>query len=183
MYIRRDYLQQLIAFKDTDFVKVITGVRRSGKSVLLQQYQEYLHSQDVAQDHILYLNLESFEYQRLKHAQDLADVIEPLIPSDGQGFYLLVDEVQFVDGWQRVINGLRVSFDCEIVVTESNAKLLSGELATLLSGRYVEIVVYPFSFKEFIVQKKLPMSGSFFVYRISCLTLRINGCLMKEMTN
>ena len=150
MYIRDNYLSKLISFKDTDFIKVITGVRRSGKSVLLKQYSNYLYEQGINKENVIYINLEAFEYQHIKSSEEFSELLKELLPNNGKKVYLLIDEVQFVDGWQKVINGLRVSFDIDIVITGSNAKLLSGELATLLSGRYVEIEIYPFSFREYL---------------------------------
>ena len=155
MISRENYLQQLIQFKDTDFIKVISGVRRSGKSVLLMQYRDYLQQQGIAPENILYLNFESFEYQWVKDAQDFQQLIQEKMPSSQEKIYLLIDEIQFVEGWQKIVNALRVSFNTDIVITGSNANLLSGELATLLSGRYVEIKIYPLSFKEFLHVKNV----------------------------
>ena len=155
MISRENYLQQLIQFKDTDFIKVISGVRRSGKSVLLMQYRDYLQQQGIAPENILYLNFESFEYQWVKDAQDFQQLIQEKIPPSQEKIYLLIDEIQFVEGWQKIVNALRVSFNTDIVITGSNANLLSGELATLLSGRYVEIKIYPLSFKEFLRSKNV----------------------------
>lgn len=150
MYIRKAYLNKIIEFKDTDLIKVITGVRRSGKSVILMQYRDYLKNLGINEENILYINLESLENQYIEQEKDFRDLILASLPKNKEKFYLLVDEIQFVEGWQRVINGLRVSYDCDIIITGSNARLLSGELATLISGRYVEIPVYPFSFREFL---------------------------------
>ena len=158
MYLRTQYLSKLISFRDTDFIKIITGVRRSGKSVLLKQYKEYLESENVPSDHIVYLNLEAYAYRNVQSKEDLGTLLERLCPEDGNTFYLLIDEIQYVDAWQKVINGFRVSYNCDIVLTGSNAKLLSGELASLLSGRYVEIPVYPFSFHEFLEAKGIPLN-------------------------
>lgn len=155
MILRENYLQELIQFKDTDFIKVITGVRRSGKSVLLMQYRDYLQNQGIAADHIIYLNFESFEYQRIKDADDFQSLIQEKLPDSEAKIYFLIDEIQFVEGWQKIINAVRVSFNADIVITGSNANLLSGELATLLSGRYVEIKLYPLSFKEFLLAKNM----------------------------
>lgn len=116
---------------------------------------DYLKDVVVKENHIIYINLESYENQFIKNEQELSDLIYSKLPKDKGKVYLLVDEIQFIDGWQRVINSFRVSFDCDIVITGSNAKLLSGELSTLLSGRYVEIVVYPFSFKELLNAKNI----------------------------
>ncbi len=184
MYSRTDYLNKLLAFKDTDFVKVITGVRRCGKSVILQQYMDSLRELGVPDSHIIYINLESFEYRDVLTDSNLMDVICSKMHSgknrsgknpngsensnngksqqttaNQQKTYILIDEIQFVDGWQKAINALRVSFNCDIVITGSNAKLLSGELATNLSGRYVEIPVYPFSFKEFLGAKQIDVNS------------------------
>jgi uncharacterized protein HI_1038 len=158
MYLRTQYLNKLISFRDTDFIKIVTGVRRSGKSVLLKQYKEYLESENVPSDHIVYLNLEAYAYRNVQSKEDLGTLLERLCPDDGNTFYLLIDEVQYVDSWQKVINGFRVSYNCDIVLTGSNARLLSGELASLLSGRYVEIPVYPFSFHEFLEAKGIPLN-------------------------
>lgn len=155
MYIRKEYLDKLISFKDTDFIKVITGVRRSGKSILLKQYKDYLKSIDVSEENIVYINLEAFEYQNITESIEFSNLLKDLITNNESRVYILIDEIQFVENWQKVINSLRVSFDCDIVITGSNAKLLSGELATLLSGRYVEIPIYPFSFKEFLQVKNI----------------------------
>ena len=153
MFPRPQYLDLLVKFKDTEFIKVITGVRRSGKSVLMQLYKSYLEEQGISSSQIIYINLEGFEYQSITSAEALSALLKPLLEGMTGRFYLLIDEIQFVEGWQKVINGIRVSFDCEIVLTGSNASMLSGELATLLSGRYIEIPVYPLSFKEFLVAK------------------------------
>lgn len=153
MFQRPTYLKQLIQFKDTDFIKVITGVRRSGKSVLLTLFKEYLLEEKIAEDHIIYMNFESFDYQTITTEEKLRQKLRELMPKDHKKIYLLFDEIQVVDGWQRVVNGIRVSFDSDIVIAGSNANMLSGELATLLSERYIEIPLYPFSFREFLSVK------------------------------
>ena len=159
MYSRTEYLNKLLAFKDTDFVKVITGVRRCGKSVILQQYMDSLSKLGVPESHIIYINLESFEYRNVLTDSNLMDIIYSKMHSgknsnsgintnggtsqqttvNQQKTYILIDEIQFVDGWQKAINALRVSFNCDIVITGSNAKLLSGELATNLSLSLIHI--------------------------------------------
>ncbi|MDQ2183523.1 ATP-binding protein [Enterococcus hirae] len=155
MFQRPYYLSKLIEFKDTDFIKIITGVRRSGKSVLLMLYKEYLIKNGIDKDHIIYINFESFTYQTINNENMLRDALTKLIPHDDNKIYFLFDEIQLVEGWQRVINGLRVSFNSDIVVTGSNANMLSGEIATLLSGRYIEIPIYPLSFSEFLMFKNI----------------------------
>ena len=159
MFERPEYLNQLIKFKDTDFIKVITGVRRSGKSVLLMLFQEHLIKEGVPEDHIIYMNFESFEYQTITTEEKFREKLNELLPKDTKKVYLLFDEIQVVEGWQRVINGIRVSFDSDIVITGSNANMLSGELATLLSGRYIEIPIYPFSFQEFLNVKGIELNS------------------------
>ena len=159
MFERPEYLNQLIKFKDTDFIKVITGVRRSGKSVLLMLFQEHLIKEGVPADHIIYMNFESFEYQTITTEEKFREKLNELLPKDTKKIYLLFDEIQVVEGWQRVINGIRVSFDSDIVITGSNANMLSGELATLLSGRYIEIPIYPFSFQEFLNVKGIELNS------------------------
>ncbi|GEL66826.1 ATP-binding protein [Marinilactibacillus psychrotolerans] len=153
MFQRPVYLNQLIEFKDSDFIKVITGVRRSGKSVLLMLFKEYLIQENVAEDHIIYMNFESFDYQTITTAEKFREKLNELIPKDQKKVYFLFDEIQVVEGWQRVINGVRVSFNSDIIITGSNANMLSGELATFLSGRYIEIPIYPFSFREYLNAK------------------------------
>lgn len=155
MISRHQYLQQLIQFKDSDFIKVITGVRRSGKSVLLMQYRDYLYQQNVQASNVVYLNFEAFEHQWVKTAEDFQQLIQKKLPKNDEKIYFLIDEIQFVESWQKVINGIKVSFNADMVITGSNANLLSGELATLLSGRYVEINVYPLSFTEFLQSKQV----------------------------
>lgn len=155
MISRESYLQELIQFKDTDFIKVITGGRRSGKSVLLTQYQDYLQQQGISKERIFYLNFESFEHQWVKTAEDFHQLIQETLPKTTEKIYFLIDEIQFVEGWQKIINAIRVSFNSDIVITGSNANLLSSELATLLSGRYVEVKIYPLSFKEFLLAKNI----------------------------
>ena len=155
MFQRPTYLKQLIQLKDSDFIKIITGVRRSGKSVLLMLFKEYLLQESISEDHIIYMNFESFEYQTITTEERFRKKLNELIPKDNKKFYLLLDEIQVVKGWQCVVNGIRVSFDSDIFITGSNANMLSGELATLLSGRYIEIQVYPFSFQEFLSVKNI----------------------------
>ncbi|MDN6435557.1 ATP-binding protein, partial [Lentilactobacillus parabuchneri] len=132
----------------------ITGVRRSGKSVLLMLYRDYLISQGISEQNIIYLNFEDFDLLSVQSQDQLSQLLSKRLNKNVRT-YLLLDEIQMVDGWQRVVNAVRVSFNCDIVITGSNAQMLSGELATLLSGRYVEIPVYPFSFKEFLLAKNI----------------------------
>lgn len=142
------YLDKMIQAKDTDFVKVITGVRRCGKSSMLALFAEYLREQGVADNHILQINYEKYEYQQLTDGEQLHAYLNSKISDDGP-YYLLMDEVQEITEWARVINSVRISYPVDLYVTGSNSRIFSGEYLTYLSGRYIEIPVYPLSLKEF----------------------------------
>ncbi len=145
---RNTYLNQLIAFKDKDLVKVITGIRRCGKSSLLKLMQAYLLSSGVGQDQIIAMNFESLEFQDMNY-KELYEYVKKKIPTTKR-VYLFFDELQRIERWEDAINSLRVDFECDIYITGSNSYLLSSEYSTYLSGRYVEIKIYPLSFKEFV---------------------------------
>lgn len=145
MKIRKHYLEKLVKYLDTEFIKVITGVRRSGKSFLLAMLHEYLVARNKQ---VLYLNFEHPDTFEIQDAKKLYKHIKNTV-QESKKAYFLFDEIGLVADWQKLINGLRVAFDCDIYITGSNAKLLSGELATYLAGRYVEIKVYPLSLDEF----------------------------------
>ena len=146
--IREEYLNRMIDAKDTEFIKVITGVRRSGKSTLLLMFKEYLLNNGIKNDSIIYMNFESAKYDDIKNYKDLYSYVKDLIKT--KKVYLLLDEVQNVEKWEKAINSFKVDFDIDIYITGSNAYLLSSELSTLLSGRYIEIKIYPLSFKEYL---------------------------------
>ena len=150
MIKRETYLRRIRPFIGGDLVKVMTGMRRSGKSVMLELIKEELVSQGVDPRQIIALNFEDMRYTHLLTAQALHDEILQRKEGMRGKVYLFFDEIQEVDGWEKCINSFRVEFDCDIYITGSNAKLLSGELATYLGGRYVEFVIYPFSFAEFL---------------------------------
>ena len=149
MLIREEYLQKLIDSKDLNLIKVITGVRRSGKSTLLLQYKDYLLSQNIKEKDIIYMNFESAEWYEIKDYNDLYKNITSKI-TDGNKKYILLDEVQNVVGWEKAVNSLLVDTNSDIYITGSNVYLLSSELTTLLAGRVLTIKIYPFSFKEFM---------------------------------
>lgn len=113
-------------------------------------YKEYLLQEGIHENHIIYMNFESFEYRTITTEEKFRQKLDELLPRDDKKVYLLFDEIQMVTGWQRIVNGIRVSFNSDIIITGSNANMLSGEIATLLSGRYIEIPIYPFSFSEFL---------------------------------
>lgn len=146
---RERYLNQLIQYKDNDFVKVITGVRRSGKSSLLALFKEYLIKQGVEESQIVEINYEKYIFDELKSGHTVHNYIKDKVLND-ERMYFLIDEVQELSDWAKVINSLRVSFNADIYVTGSNSSMFSGEYLTYLSGRYIEIKVLPLSFKEFL---------------------------------
>lgn len=148
--IKRDlYLERIRPFMHKDLIKVITGIRRCGKSVILQLIQKELESDGISSSSMLTYNFESLKLSTLCTAEALhKDVIEKAKAITGKA-YLFFDEIQEVEDWEKVINSLRIDIDCDIYITGSNSKLLSGELSTYLAGRYVEFIIYPFSFKEF----------------------------------
>ena len=146
---RPEYLNRLIENKNVDLVKIVTGIRRCGKSTLLDLFHDYLVSTDVPESRIIHMNMESLRYRDLLNYLDFYDYIsEKIIP--GKKMYLIFDELQNVDGWEKAIESFRLDFDVDIYITGSNAYLLSTEFSTLLSGRYIEIKMLPLSFKEFL---------------------------------
>lgn len=150
MIKREAYIRQIRPFINTDLIKVLTGFRRSGKSVMLELIQEELLKTGVKEEQCISINFENMKNAHLLDAISLHDEILRRIESIEGKVYLFFDEIQEVVHWEKCINSLRVELDCDIYITGSNAKLLSGELATYLAGRYVEFVIYPFSFQEFI---------------------------------
>lgn len=143
-------MKRIRPFINTELIKVFTGIRRSGKSVMLELVKNELKKSGVSDKNFLCINFEQFSNSELLDAKVLHKrIVEFQKSADGK-IYLFFDEIQEVDGWEKCINSCRVDFDCDIYITGSNAKLLSGELATYLAGRYVEFVIYPFSFAEFL---------------------------------
>ena len=149
MIVREKYLNKMISAKDTEFIKVITGVRRSGKSTLMLMFKDYLINSGINKENIIHINFESGIYDEIKNYKNLYDYVKTNIKNGKT--YLLLDEVQIVDSWEKAINAFKVDFDIDIYITGSNAYLLSSELSTLLSGRYIEIKMYPLSFKEYLI--------------------------------
>lgn len=146
---RPEYLEQLIQNKDADLVKIVTGIRRCGKSSLLDLFHQYLSENGVAEANIIHINLESLRYRELSNYLTFYDYVSKRIPT-GEKTYLIFDELQAVAHWEKAIESFRLDFDVDIYITGSNAYLLSTEFSTLLSGRYVEIRMLPLSFKEFL---------------------------------
>ena len=146
---RPEYLNQLIQNKDIDLIKIVTGLRRCGKSSLLDLFHQYLLDYNVPNNNIIHMNMESLRYRELTDYLSFYDYVSALIPSTGKT-YLIFDELQVIEHWEKAIESFRLDYDVDIYITGSNAYLLSSELSTFLSGRYVEIRMLPLSFKEFL---------------------------------
>ncbi len=163
---KRDlYLNRMIAFQDTEMIKVITGIRRCGKSSLMKLMANHLRDCGIKGDQILEMNFESMRLPDMDARGFYEYVRERILPD--RRMYLFFDEVQRIPGWENAVNSFRVDFDCDIYITGSNAYLLSSELSTYLSGRYVEIKVLPLSFQEFldfhgysVTERKSPAGGT-----------------------
>ena len=149
MIARETYMAQIRPFMGKDLIKVLTGIRRSGKSVMLQLIQQDLIKQGSDPSQFISLNFEDLTYSRLCTSETLHEEVSRRIEAIKGKAFLFFDEIQEVVSWEKCINSLRVKYDCDIYITGSNAKLLSGELATFLAGRYVEFIIYPFSYSEF----------------------------------
>ncbi len=175
MIKREIYLEQIRPFIDKPFIKVLTGIRRSGKSAILSMIKEEIVEKGVKSDHVIYINFESMEYSDIENAKDLYKFIKQKI-EDNNTYYIMLDEVQQVIEWEKAINSFLVDFNCDVYITGSNSKLLSSELATLIAGRYVEIGVNTLSFSEFLEfkmvrtnKKELDIRGEFLEF------LRLGG--------
>lgn len=148
--IRRPlYVQKLLDLQDKPFIKVVTGIRRCGKSTLLKLFVQELLAQGVAPSHIIEMNFESLRFREIVDPVSLYEAVRQGIREPGR-YYLLLDEIQMVPMWEKAVNSFQVDFDVDLYITGSNAGLLSSELSTLLSGRYVEIRMLPLSFLEFL---------------------------------
>jgi len=161
------YLKKLMTFKNQPLIKVITGMRRTGKSTLLLLFADALRAQGVSEDHIIRLNLEDLENEPLQDYHKLYQHLKEAMQGK-EHVYLLLDEIQAVDGWEKVVNTFYENGAADIYITGSNAKMLSSELSTLLSGRYVEITVYPLSFQEYLdflpPARRTPVDAAFSAY-------------------
>lgn len=152
MVIRKNYLNKLISWKDHDIIKVITGIRRCGKSTLLMQFQDYLKDQGVMDEQIISINLEDLKFEDLLDYRSLYEYIESKI-LPGKKMYIFLDEIQKVLGFEKAVDSLYIKENVDVYITGSNAYILSSDLSTLLSGRYVEISMLPLSFKEIYEEK------------------------------
>lgn len=161
---RKEYISKLLSYKDQDLIKVVTGMRRSGKSTLLELYRIELIKLGVAEEQIVFLNFEEFELRKFLndldslyyHIINQLDLLKPC--------YVFLDEVQNVKEFERLVDGLFVKPNMDVYITGSNARLLSGELATLLSGRYIEISILPFSFNEYLTARNIDISNKYLNY-------------------
>ena len=148
MIERKEYLEKLKKWKDKDLIKVVTGIRRCGKSTLFELYINYLKSIDIDDNHIISINLENPDNE-FNSYKELYDFVKKQIV-DNKQYYIFLDEIQNVPDFQKAVDGLYIMKNVDVYITGSNAYLLSGELATLLTGRYIEIKMYPLSSKEYI---------------------------------
>ena len=148
MILRKTYLDQIIPLIDKNLIKVLTGVRRSGKTVLLQQIQDYLLQHGRQKNNVVYISFESKANAHLKNSDALYSYLLDTGRKANGKTYIFLDEIQAVPAWEEVVSSLLVDLDCDIYITGSNSKLLSGELATLIAGRYIQIHVYPFTLSE-----------------------------------
>ncbi|MHB8962490.1 MAG: ATP-binding protein [Saccharofermentanales bacterium] len=146
---RKEYLEKLIAFKDKHIIKIITGVRRCGKSTLMEIYQDYLLEHDVSQEQIIAVNFEDFDFDELKDPVKLHSYVKDRLV-EGKKSYVFFDEIQHVKDFPKVVDSLYIKKDIDLYLTGSNAYMLSSEIATLISGRYVEIAMLPLSFNEYV---------------------------------
>jgi len=153
MIQRNLYIKQVLPFIDKPFIKVITGLRRSGKSVLLQLIRKELVARNIQEENIIYLNFESFELSEITNAEKLFQLIKSKITNKAK-YYILLDEIQEVKSWEKVVNACTIDFNTDIYITGSNSNLLSSELATYLAGRYIEIKMFTLSFSEYLDFKR-----------------------------
>ena len=150
MIKRKFFLEKIVKLIDTEDIKVITGVRRCGKTVLLKQIIDELENRGIASENIIYMSFESSKYKNIRNDDDLDEFIFSKTNNLNGKIYLLFDEIQKVKNWEVSLNSYRVDLECDIYISGSNSQLLSGELSTLISGRYISINMLPFSFKELI---------------------------------
>lgn len=159
MIIREAYINQIVPLIDKNLIKVLTGVRRSGKTVLLSQIQDYLLENGRSKSQIINISLESKKNKKFKNGDVLYEYLISACEKLNAKAYIFLDEIQVVSGWEEVVSSLLVDIDCDVYITGSNSKLLSGELATLIAGRYIQIHVYPFTLSE--AKQMLEQNGKF----------------------
>ena len=147
MIVRKNYLDKLISWKDHDIIKVITGIRRCGKSTLLKQFQNYLTDNGVTEEQIISINFEDLEFEDLLDYRSLYKYVKNNLLPDKK-MYVFLDEIQKVSNFEKAVDSLYIQKNVDVYITGSNAYMLSSDLSTLLSGRYIEISMLPLSFKE-----------------------------------
>ncbi len=172
MIERNLYIEQIEKYSDSNLIKIITGIRRCGKSTILLLLRERFIAKGILPEQIIYINFESFKYSELKTAPNLYKFISEQINSD-QRYYILLDEIQEVVDWEKCINSLSVDYNADIYLTGSNSHILSSELATFIAGRYVEIPIFTLSFKEYLDFKVLKQNE----IGTDKVTLLINICV------
>jgi len=153
MILRPNYVEKVMAYVDTPFIKVLTGVRRCGKSTIMRMVMDCLRERGVPEDRIILYSFESMEFEDIKTAKRLYDEVKARIPKNSKT-YLFFDEVQEVKNWEKAINSFMVDFDVDIYVTGSNSRMMSSEISTYLTGRYVSFRVFPLSFAEYLSFRK-----------------------------
>ncbi|MCL4484693.1 MAG: ATP-binding protein [Bacteroidetes bacterium] len=153
MIPRDTYLKQLSEYIDKPFIKILSGLRRSGKSVLLMLLRKVLITRNIIEDNIIYINFESFEYSEIDTTAKLYNLVKTKIVNS-QRYYILLDEIQEVASWEKAVNSFLVDFNADVYITGSNSHLLSSELATYLAGRYIEVQIFTLSFSEYLLFKQ-----------------------------
>ncbi len=162
MVQRNLYMEQIIPLINNDLIKVITGIRRCGKSYMLNLLKEELINRGVKEYNIILINFDSTKYNNIQNNRELDKIVKKLIKNKKDKVYLFFDEIQNVKKWEQSIVGYKIDYDCDIYITGSNSNLLSGELSTHLTGRYMEIKMYPFSYQEFLDYKQEESNSKLF---------------------
>lgn len=153
MIYRKLYMEKILPFIDTPFVKILTGVRRCGKSTILNMLKEKLRENKIPEEQIISYNFDSLEYEDIDTASKLYREVKSRL-AKGKKTYIFLDEVQEIDNWEKAVNSFMVEFDADIYVTGSNSRMMSGEISTYLTGRYVSFRIYPLSFEEYLDFRK-----------------------------
>lgn len=161
---RKKYLEKLIRYKDKDIVKIITGIRRCGKSVLLNEiFYKFLLESGIEKNHIIKLSFDMKKWERLRDGNALYEYINEQIVDD-ERYYIFLDEIQMVDGFEEAVNGIKAEFNSDVYITGSNSKLLSSDINTIFRGRGIEIKVFPLSFEEFYSYRNIDKNDAFNEY-------------------
>ncbi len=164
MIQRKKYLEKLIRYKDKDIVKIITGIRRCGKSVLLNEiFYKFLLESGIEKNHIIKLSFDMKKWERLRDGNALYEYINEQIVDD-ERYYIFLDEIQMVDGFEEAVNGIKAEFNSDVYITGSNSKLLSSDINTIFRGRGIEIKVFPLSFEEFYSYRNIDKNDAFSEY-------------------